>query len=300
MMDYELFKEVIAERIKDFLPPGYMNHQVEINTVRKINQEKDTLIVRPGRTADIAAMPNIYMDEMYGFFLECQDLDRVLCKIAALIIHYTARFSADELDLDLSKRKDSIVMNLINTQRNQELLKTVPHKEVMDLSIIYRIIMGKEEQGMATVMVNNSIMEEMGLSQDELEQAAYENTGRLFPVEIFKLSDMLYVMTNEAKLHGATTMMYREAVELLAEKIGGDFYLIPSSIHEVMAVPKEKGNLKKLVRLLEEGNRVCTQDFEILSNSIYQYDQKQGTFQMAASYSAHEERIEAPQENFEG
>ncbi|MCE2604079.1 DUF5688 family protein, partial [Pseudomonas aeruginosa] len=85
-------------------------------------------------TADIAAMPNIYMDEMYELFQECQDLDRVLCKMAALIIHYTARFSTEELDLDLSKRKDFIVMNLINTRRNQELLKTVPHREVMDLS----------------------------------------------------------------------------------------------------------------------------------------------------------------------
>ena len=294
MMDYELFKEVITERIKDFLPPGFMNNRVEIRTVCKINQKKDTLIVRPERTADIAAMPNIYMDEMYELFQECQDLDRVLCKMAALIIHYTARFSTEELDLDLSKRKDFIVMNLINTRRNQQLLKTVPHREVMDLSVIYRIIMGKEEQGMATVMINNSIMQEMGLSREELDQAAYENTARLFPVEIFKLSDMLYVMTNESKLHGATTMMYREAVQMLAEKIGGDFYLIPSSIHEIMAVPKEKGNLQKLVSLLEEGNRVCTQDFEILSNSIYQYDQKQGTFQLAASYSPQEERTDLP------
>ena len=132
------------------------------------------------------------------------------------------------------------------------------------------------------------------MSREELDQAAYENTARLFPVEIFKLSDMLYVMTNESKLHGATTMMYREAVQMLAEKIGGDFYLIPSSIHEIMAVPKEKGNLQKLVSLLEEGNRVCTQDFEILSNSIYQYDQKQGTFQLAASYSPQEERTYLP------
>lgn len=289
-MNYELFKKVIAERIKEFLPPGFMNYRVEISTVRKINQEKDTLIVRPENTGDIAAMPNIYLDEMYSLFQECEDLDRVLCKIAAMIIHYTARFSTEELDLDLSKRKDSIVMNLVNTQRNKELLKTVPHKEVMDLSIIYRIIMGKQEQGMATVLINNTIMEELGMNREELYRLAYANTGRIFPVEILKMSDMLYIMTNESKLHGATTMMYQEAVEVLADKIGGDFYLIPSSIHEVMAVPKEKGNLKSLIRLLEEGNRVCTQDFEILSNSIYQYDRSQGKFRLAASYYPQNER----------
>ena len=65
------------------------------------------------------------------------------------------------------------------------------------------------------------------------------------------------MMTNEAKVHGATTMMYKDAVKVLAEKIGGDFYLIPSSIHEVMAIPEGTLDPKKLILMLEEGNRTC-------------------------------------------
>ena len=283
-MNYELFKQIIAERIKDFLPPGFVNYTANISVVRKVNQEKDTLIMMPENHNDIAAMPNIYLDEMYEEFKQCGDLDAVLHSIALLIIHYTGRFTREELNLDFRDKKDAIVMNLINTERNRELLKTVPHREVLDLSVVYRIIMGQEAQSMATVLVDNRIMEELELTQDELEQIAYENTGRMFPVEIFKLTDVLYIMTNQPKVHGATTMVFEEAVRVLADRIGGDFYLIPSSIHEVLAVPEEQGSPEKLIKMLEEGNRVCGMGNEILSNSVYFYRRETGGFTIAASY----------------
>lgn len=299
MMDYELFKKVIAERIKEYLPPGFARDVVEINTVHKINQEKDTLIVRPVSTEDVAAMPNIYLDEMYEAFQKKQDLDMILCEIAALIVHYTARFPKDEVRLNLQSKKDSIIMNLVNTRRNEELLKNVPHREVMDLSVIYRIIMERRADGMATMLISNPLMEELGLTLEELDQIARENTARMFPPEIMKLSDFLYVMTNESKIHGASTMICQEAVDQLEKEVGSDFYLIPSSIHEVIAIPRAYGDVCDLLQLLEEGNRVCTRDYEILSNTVYQYDSSEGVFHMAGSYYV-EEEWEAAGENYVG
>ncbi len=181
MLDYEIFKRVVAERIKDFLPPVFQSCTVTVTAIRKINEKKDTLLVMPEEKENIAAMPNIYLDDMYEEFLREQDLDEILRLIAALILHYTGSFKADQFDLDFKGRKDSIVMNLINTQRNQELLEAIPHKEIMDLSIIYRIIMNRQPEGMATVLVDYHILEELEMEQEELEQLAYANTGRMFP-----------------------------------------------------------------------------------------------------------------------
>ena len=289
MMDYEVFRKVVSERIKDFLPPIFSGYKVKINTVRKVNEEKEALIMMPEKSGEITAMPNIYLDEMYEEFQRLEDLDAVLRLIAVLVVHYTGRFKPSEVDLDFKQKKDSIVMNLINTERNRELLEYVPHKNIMDLSIVYRIIMAREDDGMATVLVTYEMMKDMEMSQEELEATAYINTGRLFPVEIFKLSDFLYVMTNEAKVHGATTMVYKEAIKALAEKIGGDFYLIPSSIHEVMAIPDRVLEPKKLILMLEEGNRTCCSESEILSNTLYHYSMEKDCFSMVASYCAREE-----------
>lgn len=289
MMDYEVFKEVVVERIKDFLPPIFSEYRPTIHTVRKVNEEKDTLILMPEKSSHIAAMPNIYLDDMYEEFSQNKDLDRVLRLIAAMVVQYTGSFRPSQVDLDFKQKKDSIVMNLINTERNRALLESVPHKELMDLAVVYRIIMSREKDGMATVLVTDDLLKELGLTQEELEKVAYVNTGRLFPVEITKLSDALYVMTNEAKVHGATTILYKEAVHRLSDQIGGNFYLIPSSIHEVMAVPDHLIDPKKLILMLEEGNTVCSHKSEILSNTIYHYDRKKDRFSMVISYCDREE-----------
>lgn len=284
MMDYGVFKQVISERIKDFLPPVFHTYEVNITTVRKINQKKEALLMMPPKDERITAMPNIYLDEMYEAFQSKQDIEEVLRLIAAMIIHYTGSFDAQQVNLDFKSKKDSIVMNLINRELNQELLQTVPHKDVMDLSIIYRIIMEQDDSGLATILVDNHILEELGISEKELEELAYANTGRLFPIEIFKLSDLLYVMTNELKVHGATAMMYSQAIDVLAEKIGDSFFVIPSSIHEIMAVPEWQIDAETLVHMLEDGNRLCCLEEEVLSSTIYHYDKDTKTFTMAASY----------------
>lgn len=281
-MDYGVFKQVIFERIKEFLPPVFHAYEANITTVRKINQKKEALLLMPPKGDQIAAMPNIYLDEMYEAFQSKQDIEETLRLIAAMIIHYTG--SLDAQQVDFKSKKDSIVMNLINRELNQELLETVPHKDVMDLSIVYRIIMEQDDSGLATILVDNRIMEELGLSEKELEELAYANTGRMFPVEIFKLSDLLYVMTNELKVHGATAMMYSQAVDVLAEKIGGSFFVIPSSIHEIMAVPEWQIDAETLAGMLEDGNRLCCLEEEVLSSTIYHYDKETKTFTMAASY----------------
>lgn len=289
MMNYEVFKEVVAERIKDFLPPIFSEYQPKIHTVRKVNEEKDTLIMMPGKSSDITAMPNIYLDDMYEEFQQNEDLDLVLRLMAAMVVQYTGSFRPGDVELDFKEKKDSIVMNLINTERNKTLLEAVPHENLMDLSVVYRIIMSREKDGMATVLVTDDLLKEIGLSHEELAKVAYENTGRMFPVEIIKLSDALYVMTNEAKVHGATTILYDEAVHRLSDQIGGNFYLIPSSIHEVMAVPEHLIEPKKLVLMLEEGNTVCSHKSEILSNTIYHYDRAKDGFSMVISYCTREE-----------
>lgn len=283
MMDYEVFKNVITERIKEFLPPVFQSYKVETTVVRKVNEEKDTLLIMPQDEKNLVAMPNIYLDDMYEDFRQCQDIDEILKVIAAMVIQYTGSFPPEHVKLDLKERKNAIVMNVINTRRNRKLLAQVPHKEIMDLSIIYRIIMQQAEHGLMTVLVDNRILEELELTQEELEQLAYQNTSRMFPAEISKMADFLYVMTNSQKIHGAAAMMNREAMDRLADKIGDNFFLIPSSIHEVLAVPEKESDADSLALLLEEGNRVCSAENEVLSDTIYYYDRKKKEFSMAAS-----------------
>lgn len=105
MMEYEVFKQVVEERIGEFLPPIFGACKVSVSTVRKVNQEKDALQVIPEHSEQITAIPNIYLDEMYETFKECQDLSEVMRMIAAMVIHYTGSFRPDKADLDFCSKR---------------------------------------------------------------------------------------------------------------------------------------------------------------------------------------------------
>ena len=88
-MDYELFKELVPARIKEFLPPIYHSYRVEVKPVPKINQVKDSFsLFPPGKPVNIA-VPTLYLDDIYEDFAIDEDLDRVLHTIAGVIMTWS-------------------------------------------------------------------------------------------------------------------------------------------------------------------------------------------------------------------
>ena len=94
--------------------------------------------------------------------------------------------------------------------------------------------------------------------------------------------ESVYVMTNASGLHGASTMLYEEEMRKLGERIGEDFFILPSSIHEFFAIPVSRSCPENLTRLLENGNCTVTQGAEILSGSIYRYSREKGIMEICS------------------
>ena len=51
----------------------------------------------------------------------------------------------------------------------------------------------------------------------------------------------LYAMSNSSNLHGASAMLYPEYIQEFAVEKECDFYILPSSIHEILLMPAEEG-----------------------------------------------------------
>ena len=67
MMNYEIFREVVAEKFKDFLPKEYEGLDVIVNPTRKVNQELDGLTLRGD---GVRVAPTIYINSMYEQYNE--------------------------------------------------------------------------------------------------------------------------------------------------------------------------------------------------------------------------------------
>ena len=82
----------------------------------------------------------------------------------------------------------------------------------------------------------------------------------------------MWVISNERGTCGAASMLYEDKLHRLAESVGTDLYILPSSVHEVIAVSAEMGGPEELARMVAEINMDQVELGERLSNQVYRYD----------------------------
>ena len=211
------------------------------------------------------------------------------------IPNYLDQFEQDaSLMSDEKKKKDEEMDSSLD-----EMLANMPHREFKDLSVIYRMVVKIDGEGIASTPVHNGLADTLGFTEEQMFKLAAENTKRLLPPvvksmndvmrEIFmkdgmppEIADMMlgemppeqqmYVISNNKGINGAVSMLYEDGLHDLAEKLGSDLYIMPSSIHEVIAVSTDMGNPNELAAMVAEINMDQVALDERLSNQVYHYD----------------------------
>ena len=190
---------------------------------------------------------------------------------------------------------------LINAKRNQEELKEIPSKKIVDLVAIYRTVISDDENGMASYVLSNQHLKLAGINIDELDEAAMRNTKKSgFSVKTMQevMEDMMglreeipedmralpeiFVLTNNKKTNGANILFYKEQLAKVAEKIQNDFYIIPSSINELLAISVSYAEVEPLRDILKEVNDKMVDVEDILGYEIYRYNRETGEIEIAA------------------
>lgn len=197
-------------------------------------------------------------------------------------------------------KKENIIFSLINTEYYDFMLRDIPHREFEDLSIVYYEFEPTESM---YHLISNQYMESAKLCEEELYDLALENTRRIMPPVVIKMSDLMsemeeelglkqkeevkeevmaYVIRNEQGKRGAVSILYSDVMEEMAEKLGGDFYLIPSSTHEFIAIPKPLNvSLDDLQEHVHYTNLTQVNSSDRLSNQVYEYDSTKGQVKQA-------------------
>lgn len=237
-----------------------------------------------------------------GLYYEYQnghkDMDGVIDSVLELYgkIKPERDFNVFEI-LDYSKACHNLKGKLINTEKNRELLKELPHREFFDLSLVYFVdVTGDGNLGCASVKVENGHLEKWDVTEDDLYRQFKENMGQDDRSELLSIADVLagmsggfpeqmcavpedvcitpmYVLSNEQKLNGAVEILNDRAMERAAETIGGDFYILPSSIHETILIPVigNEDDVNGLAAMVSCVNRTEVADIEVLSDHVYRY-----------------------------
>lgn len=193
---------------------------------------------------------------------------------------------------DFDKIKDKICFRLVNKELNLSLLEDTPHIIFQnDLAVIFYILVKNAEDGIQSITIKNSAMALWDVDTMQLYDLAAENTRRIFGIKLMTIGDMLgqqflndlieespmYVATNNECLFGANIMLYNDVLEEFADKIGMDFYIIPSSVHECIFVPLNNNmDVSEIIKMIFEVNTTAVADEEVLSYSVYIYTKADG------------------------
>lgn len=294
-MNLKAFEELVKENVSIRLGSRY-----EV-TINKITKNNDTILsgltIRQG---DLNISPTIYLNEYY------EGYENGRYTLYSIVNHIIETYKKNKTDksvdmkffLDFDSVRPFIVHRIINTERNKDFLKDVPHVEFLDLSIVFMAIINgytNYKDGLASITVTNSHCKIWEIGIDELIFTARQNTPRLMPATLKTMDEILMkakasgaediptsaygsnmmVVSNNYGLYGASTMLDKNYLRDLSDAFGSNYYILPNSIHELIVLVDNFGTyseeLKEVVRSI---NATMVDPVEVLSDSVYYFDRE--------------------------
>ncbi len=213
-----------------------------------------------------------------------------------------------DIDFSPEAMRDKVVLRIVNYERNAALLHTMPHIRIFDLAIVFHFMVYQDEDGIGTVKFTKEHFGAFSDSSDkktpilttidELYRLALENTQRLFPVKLSALDDVLeallaqkgappipfstscsdadaargklFVLSNMCGINGSACILYPGILTQLTNYFQSDFYILPSSIHELLLLPiSDAFQPEELNDMIREINLTQVPAEEVLSDRAY-------------------------------
>ena len=297
-MNYETFKQEFAEDIKEKLyERGYDDVRISFNNVEKTNQNYEAMSVVPeGNNVGV----NFNIENAFANYEHTDDYAGVLASATMVIADGLDRAPAIDVSalMDYENMKEKLSVEVISADANADLLANVPHDS--------------SEDGRASILVTNNLMDRMGVSHEQLRADALENSPEIRPVVIMGMNEVMkemmgpevyemfgipddaeetmYVATVPDKNSGAGVIAYQDFMDQAAERVGGDFFVLPSSINEILLVPDNGDMTADALRdMVKDVNAKEVSPEERLSDNVYHYDSKDHVFELAEKFEARQQ-----------
>lgn len=291
-MKLDKFLKTVQDRVQDVAGADAC---VQVQEVRKNNNVvlHGMSILRKGQNVS----PTIYLDSFYEMMEEGTDMEHIVKKILEVYVRGLPRGNVDmEFFKDFDSVRDRIVYRLVNREKNRELLQEIPHVDFLDLAVCFCYSYENPEIGEGMILIHNTHLEMWQTSHRELMRLAERNTPRLMPAWLCSMDSALngildeealaqlrqmqretgkymYVLSNDRRCQGAAAILYPGMLARAAQQMGGSFYILPSSIHEVILLRDEtQSGGRQLHEMIEDINRNQLREEEVLSDYAYLYD----------------------------
>ena len=294
MITLSQFEEMLKKEWISYFPEHYRDSRVVIEDVSKANRpaERKVGIRRGTEPALLLPIAPCYEAVTKGVFA-----GNILKKMAE---DYQQRETEGKhiankmqtVDIcNYETVKDKVIFTLVNRKENADYLQDAAYLPFEDLAKVFYIRVDENVR----IKVTKPRYSQWGVNLEELEKTARENMQKKLPPLLFNvdacpfpltnaknclaetgsLTGGLYNLTN-AEFHlGAAVMFYPDVMEQIAQRMKEPFYILPSSVDDLMLVPKrEEITLSDVRDLVRIANREAVSPEDFLSDNVYCYDSK--------------------------
>lgn len=287
-LNREEFDKFLKSNLSDWIGSEL---QVAFNEIVKMN---DTFLssIEISKKSDPSVKVCKYFDELFEMYEAGWTLDAVIDSI----MDATSIFSAQtqllheaDIVLDYERVKGFLSMYLVGIEENQYWLKDKIWKPMGDFAKVCYIdldnVEGMNARGMVTILREH--LTALGVSEEQVWKDAEENFSRegysfksLLEMAHLPFDDgfPMYVLTNEDVYFGAALIAREDILSEIAEILQCSYYVLPSSVNEVMIVPESAGmSLQELENMVLSVNQEMLSPREKLSDKVQYYDSTTGS-----------------------
>lgn len=303
-MNYKEFLETITQNLHRTLGDSY---QIDVCPLSKNNGViLDGLrICRDGQIF----VPTIYLNMYFDAYQNhSMSMEEILSDILGLYRCSTPPCCLSEESIrDFESLKSRVMYRMIHTESNQELLKELPSIRFLDLSVVFFLYLDENAAGQLTALIRKEHLRQWKVGVSDLWKLARVNTPAAYPPVVQSMTELLgtlsestgidlsertaaeadpsknedplplYVITNNSGLYGAACMLYPNVLDDLASRLNQDLLILPSSIHEVLALPADTPvSLTELRAMISAINQVEVPPEDRLSDQVYFYQKDDG------------------------
>ena len=244
MMNRKEFYEYVKDNVKEYLPESYRDAEIKLQEVEKNNGLKLTGITIPNGNQRI--VPTVYLDSLYQEYINGKDVDSCVGDVADMRIE--AQGKAEFFDMgvpdifDYEKMKDKLQVRICDREWNEERLADKVVTEHGDFDAYYAVNLKENENGIGSIPVTISLMNEWGVSAKQIQtdaMAADQNRGVVLmdmnemvksmifggepenllheKLDIEAIENPMFCLTNTQKMNGASLLLQEDIRKQIGE-----------------------------------------------------------------------------------
>lgn len=181
-------------------------------------------------------------------------------------------------------------VRMLSKGRNRKYLKDIPCRE-LGCGFVY---IAEIYHGEYRAVITEDVLKDFGLAADEFFDIAVRNSAEKYPAVLHDLGESViyghedcenlferpegalpagagpgFVLSNSELFWGAGALFYPGVIDRLHEMLGGDFYVLPSSVHELIIVRTEDQDPQQLADMVRSANRSVVEDNEVLADDLF-------------------------------